>query len=231
MNMLKFGLQVPHKSYQNQHLHKNNEFAKVLKITCFELHTMHSHNYHHHHHRDQSLLQKFCINRAWLVGCKWCEGGGRIPMKVTHSPRCTFQQSASTLSNNQLRMISILLCLLTADPLTRKPITIEINNLCQLCCDQFAAVGIIWKLQRGFYKYQRTVFQRWTCTDLKRKVGDYSPPSSFLDDSVCSSCAEQALPSETFSNFSNWGLRPFPTGALDVLSSSTLSTYTSHDLQ
>ena len=86
-------------------------------------------------------MQKFCINRAWLVGCKWCEGGGRIPMKVTHSPRCTFQQSASTLSNNQLRMISILLCLLTADTLTRKPITIEINNLCQLCCDQFAAVG------------------------------------------------------------------------------------------
>ena len=144
-------------------------------------------------------------------------------MKVTHSPRCTFQQSASTLSNNQLRMISILLCLLTADPLTLKQITIEINNLCQLCCDQFAAVGIIWKLQRGFYKYQRTVFQRWTCTDLKRKVGDYSPPSSFLDDSVCSSSAEQALPSETFPTF--------PTGALDVLSSSPLPTYTSYDLQ
>ena len=52
--------------------------------------------------------------------------------------------------------------------------------------------------------------QRWTCTDLKRKVDDNSPPSSFLDDSVCSSSAEQALPSETFSNFSNWGAgRPF----------------------
>ena len=90
---------------------------------------------------------------------------------------------------------------------------IEINNFCQLCCDHFAAVGIVWKLQRRFHKYQQIsehCNQRWTCTDLKRKVGDYSPPSSFLDDSVCSSSAKQALPSETFSNFSNWDAgRPF----------------------
>ena len=36
---------------------------------------------------------------------------------------------------------------------------IEINSSCQLCCDHFAAVDIVWKLQRGFYKYQSTVIK------------------------------------------------------------------------